>query len=194
MVSLYCGLNLLFNVVKRPSVVLHFSCSVCGNISKIVDIFYLANFLWLLCVLLVACYKILIYCLPLVWSFWVHYICLLLPSWMLAVSLWVCIVWILHWMFFLPQQQPWPVLSSLLFQPVPALLLHWHLSVHLPFSVHVFFLLMYAFETFISFSFPLPLWHFHFWHHIVFLALLKITLIAACMYIYFYYVNLCLCL
>ena len=32
-VLLYSGLNLLFNVVQRP-IVLHFSCSVCVNVSK----------------------------------------------------------------------------------------------------------------------------------------------------------------
>ena len=34
MVTLYCGLNLLFNAVKRSSVVLYFSSSVCVNVSK----------------------------------------------------------------------------------------------------------------------------------------------------------------
>ena len=34
MVSLYCGLNLLFNVVKSPSIVLHLPCSICVNNSR----------------------------------------------------------------------------------------------------------------------------------------------------------------
>ena len=34
MVSLYCGFSLLFNVVNRPPLVLHLSCSVWVNVSK----------------------------------------------------------------------------------------------------------------------------------------------------------------
>ena len=85
------------------------------------------------------------YCVPLVWSFWVHFTCLPLSSWICVVSSWVCLVWILHFVFFLLQPQPWLVFLFLLLQPLHALLLHWCLSVHLPFYVYVLFLIMSAY-------------------------------------------------
>ena len=139
-------------------------------------------FLWFLSVMLVACYKICIYCLPLIWGFWVHYICLLLPSCMLVVWLWICLVGSCISCSFWLWQQPWSLLSLLLLQPLPVLLLHLHLAAHLPFfCVCILSVCICLFETFS-------------WHHVVFLALWKITLVDADVHIYCYDVDLCLCL
>ena len=105
-------------------------------------LFCLAIFLWLLSVLLVACFMIWRNCLPLVWHFWVHCTCCLLPSWMWVVSSWVHLDWAPHFVFFLLWPQPWQVLLFLLLQPLPALLLYWQLSVHLSLCVYAFFLPM----------------------------------------------------
>ena len=146
MVSLYCGLNLLFHAIKRPSIVLHLTCSICVNDSRNCRPFLLSHFLWLLSLLLEVCYTIWWYCLPVVWSCWVDCTCLLLPSWMWVISSWVCWVWVPHFVFILLWPQPWPVLLLLLPQPLPVLLLHWYLSVYMPLYVYVFFLLMSAYR------------------------------------------------
>ena len=118
---------------------------------------HVASCSWLLSVLLVACCMIWRYCLPLVWSVWVHWTCLLLPSWMWVVPLWVCLVWVPHFVFFLLWPQPWPILLLLLLQPLPVLL---------PFNS---------------------------WHHVMFLTLVKITLVDAYMHIYCCCMNLRVC-
>ena len=45
MVSLYCGLNVPFNVLNSPSVVSHFSCSACVSVSNNCSPFLPSHFL-----------------------------------------------------------------------------------------------------------------------------------------------------
>ena len=59
----------------------------------IVDLFCLANILWLLSFLFVVCYMIWIHYFPLIWSFWAHCIYHLLPSSLWVISSWVCLFW-----------------------------------------------------------------------------------------------------
>ena len=126
----------------------------------------------MLSVLLVACYMIWRYCLTLVWSFLVHCTCLLLPNWMWVVSSQVHLVWVLHFLFLLLQPQPWPVFCSCCFSHC---LCYCFISICL-FTCHY----MYKY----SFCLCLTIWNFYFWHHVVFLALVKITLVDAYMHIY----------
>ena len=65
-VSLYCGLNLLFNVVRRPSIVLHLSFSICVNDSRNYRLFLPSHFYdcYLFCL-----WHAIWFCLPLVWKF-----------------------------------------------------------------------------------------------------------------------------
>ena len=144
MVSLYCGLNLLFNVVKRPSIVLHISCLVCVNDSRNCRPFLPSQFLWLLSVLLVACYIIWRYSLPLVWSFLAHFTWSSASQLNVGCFITVCLVWVPHYVFFLLQPEPCPVLLFLLLQPLPALLPLWYLSVHLHY-MYMYSLLMSAY-------------------------------------------------
>ena len=199
MVSLYCGLHLLFNVVHRPSIVIHLSSSVWVNVSRncrpflpsqsfMIAIFSVCAVLYDLNMLFTSNMKFLsslyfVFCFPGEW----------------VVSSWVHLFWISHLVFlhalcyFLLQPQTWSVLSLSLLQPLHVLWLEWYLSAQLPsFCICIFS---------ISIScncLCLPFWDFYFWHHVVFLVIVKITVVYAYIHLYFYYVSLtyymCVCL
>ena len=115
MVSLCCGLNLLFKLVKIPSVVLHLSCSTCVNDLGIVGLTYLANFrdYYLFCLWHTIYLKTL-------FTFSLKFLSSLYLSTASQLNVGCFILGQpslgLHFMFFLFQPQPWAVLLFLLLQ------------------------------------------------------------------------------
>ena len=80
-------------------------------------------------------------------------------------------------MIFLFQLQQWLVLLLLLLQPLSRLLLNGYLLVCLPLCI-------------ILPCLCLPMWDFYYRHHVVFLTLMKMTLVDAYTCIYCYVINL----
>ena len=92
-VLLYCSLNLMLSVSKRPFSALHASCYAWVRVSKSCRPFLPNQFFILGIFLLGIFYSFEIYSLPWYWSPSVLHICLWSSNQMSVVSWWVCLVW-----------------------------------------------------------------------------------------------------
>ena len=177
-------------MVIRPYIVLHLYCSVWVNVPKNCRPFLPNHFLWLLYFLYVACYMIWIYYLPLIWSVWAHCIYFLLPSGMGCLihgSAYFALYILCYFRVVLLSTMATAMActatlaaSATMCSIASVIFVCW---------VSTICICIFSASIFYNGLCP-PTWDIYFWHHVVFLDLVRIILVDAYICLYCYYVIL----